>query len=294
MKTVAVLTQRNLRLFFRDKAAVFFSLLAPLILIALYALVLGGLQIDNLAEALPAASSDDIRWFVNTWVFAGITMITTLTTSLAALSTFVEDRASGRFRDFLVSPIRQWQMILGYLSASFLISVLMSLGTAVVGQLYMVIRGDSTMSAPQMLEAAGWIILSSAAFAALSSFVVTFLKSAGAFSAVSTIVGTLSGFLAGAYIPVGLLPTGVVSVLNALPFAQSAMLIRGPLTQKALDALTEGPGQSQALASLEPYYGITAFVGDWQITPTVAALLLAAVTVVFTGLGVWRLSRKIR
>lgn len=294
MRSVAILTLRNLRLFFRDRAAVFFSLLAPLILVGLYALVLGALQVDSLTESLPAASPASIQWFVNSWVFAGITMITTLTTALAALSTFVEDRASGRFQDFLVSPVRQWQMILGYLSASFLISVLMSLGTGAVGQLYVAIRGEAIMSVQQMAESAGWIVLSSATFAAMASFAVTFLKSSAAFSALSTVVGTLSGFLAGAYIPAGALPAGVVSVLNVLPFAQSAMLIRGPFTHKALDALTVGSGQEQALAPLESFYGITASVGDWQITTPAAALALVGFTVVFTALSVWRLSRKIR
>lgn len=294
MNSVAVLTVRNLRLFFRDRAAVFFSLLSSLILIALYALFLGRLQVDNLTEALPNASAGDIQWFVNAWVFAGITMITTLTTALAALSIFVEDRSSGRFRDFLASPIRRWQLILGYFLSSLVISVLMTVLVAVVGQAYMLIRGEEIMAIGQMAEAAGWIVLSSAAFAALSSFIVTFLKSSGAFAALSTVVGTLIGFLAGAYIPAGTLPSNVVSIMNALPFAQSAMLIRGPFTQKALNAVTDGPAHAEALKSVESFYGITASVGDWEITATVAALMLAGVLVVFTALGAWRLSRKIR
>lgn len=294
MNSVGVLTVRNLRLFFRDRAAVFFSLLSSLILIALYALFLGRLQIDNLTEALPNASAGDIQWFVNAWVFAGITMITTLTTALAALSIFVEDRSSGRFRDFLASPIRRWQLILGYFLSSLVISVLMTVLVAAVGQTYMFIRGEEIMAVGQMAEAAGWIILSSGAFAALSSFIVTFLGSSGAFAALSTVVGTLIGFLAGAYIPVGTLPGNVVNIMNALPFAQSAMLIRGPFTQKALDAVTAGPGHVEALKSVESFYGITASVGDWKITVTVAALMLAGVLVAFTALGAWRLSRKIR
>lgn len=41
MRTITLLTGRNLRVFFRDRAGVFFSLLSALILIALYALFLG-------------------------------------------------------------------------------------------------------------------------------------------------------------------------------------------------------------------------------------------------------------
>lgn len=292
MRSIALLTGRNLRLFFRDRAGVFFSLLSALILIGLYALFLGNLQVESLAAQLPNASAADIHWFVNAWVFAGITMITTLTTALAALSVFVDDRASGRFSDFIVSPIRRWQLILGYLAASFVVSVIMTLVILIIGQLYLLTQGDALMSPGQLAQVVGYIALSSAASAALASFAVTFLRSAGAFAALSTVVGTIIGFLAGAYIPAGTLPTGVVNVMNALPFAQSALLIRQPYTADALDAVTGGA--QPATDAVAEFYGITAHIGDSEITVGLAVFVLLAVVVVFAALGAWRLSRKIR
>ncbi|WP_295782673.1 ABC transporter permease [uncultured Microbacterium sp.] len=292
MRTVSILMGRNLRLFFRDRAGVFFSLLSALILIALYALFLGNLQVDNLTERFPNAEIGDIHWFVNAWVFAGITMITTLTTALAALAVFVDDRASGRFGDFLVSPIRRVELILGYLLSSFLISLAMTLVILVVGQVYLLSQGDSIMTASEAGETLGYVALSSLAFAALSSFVVTFLRSSGAFAALSTVVGTVIGFLAGAYIPVGTLPDAIVNGINALPFAQSAMLIRRPMTAGALHALTDG--QAQAAKAVESFYGISATVGEVSVTPSLAIVVLLAVLVVFCVLGARRLSRAIR
>jgi len=292
MRTVSILTGRTLRLFFRDRAGVFFSLLSALILIALYALFLGNLQVDNLTERFPNAETGDIHWFVNAWVFAGITMITTLTTALAALAVFVDDRASGRFSDFLVSPIRRVELILGYLLSSFLISLAMTLVILVVGQVYLLTQGDSIMTASEAGETLGYVALSSLAFAALSSFVVTFLRSSGAFAALSTVVGTVIGFLAGAYIPVGTLPDAIVNGINALPFAQSAMLIRRPMTAGALHALTDG--QAQAAKAVESFYGISATVGEVSVTPSLAIVVLLAVLVVFCALGARRLSRAIR
>lgn len=292
MRTVTILTGRNLRLFFRDRAGVFFSLLSALILIALYALFLGNLQVDNLTERFPNAETGDIHWFVNAWVFAGITMITTLTTALAALAVFVDDRASGRFSDFLVSPIRRVELILGYLVSSFLISLTMTLVILIVGQMYLLTQGDSMMTAGEAGETLGYVALSSLAFAALSSFVVTFLRTSGAFAALSTVVGTVIGFLAGAYIPAGTLPAGIVNVINALPFAQSAMLIRRPMTAGALHALTDG--QAQAAEAVESFYGISATVGEVSVTPSLAIVVLLAVLVVFCALGARRLSRLIR
>lgn len=292
MRSVAILTGRNLRLFFRDRAGVFFSLLSALILIGLYALFLGGLQVDNLTGRLPNATDDDIQWFVNAWVFAGITMITTLTTALAALAVFVDDKASGRFSDFIVSPIRRPELILGYLLSSFAISFTMTLVIVAIGQLYLLIQGNALMTVEETATTIGYVAISSLAFAALSSFIVTFLRSSGAFAALSTVVGTIIGFLAGAYIPAGTLPDGIVNVMNTLPFAQSAMLIRGPMTAQPLATLADG--QTQASDAIEAFYGISAYVGDFEVTSGFAIAVLFGVFVVFTTLGAWQLARRIR
>jgi multidrug/hemolysin transport system permease protein len=284
--------RRNLRLFFRDRAAVFFSLLSALILIGLYGLFLGNQQVDALQARLPHASSGEIRAFVVAWVFAGVAMITTLTTSLSSLSQLVEDAATGRFRDFLVSPVRRLELILGYLLSGFIISVLVTSVTVVVGQLYLAITGGSVMTPLQMLTCFGYICLSSGAFVAISAFAVTFVPSPQAFTAVATIVGTLVGFLAGAYIPPGVLPNGVVNVIQALPFAQSALLLRQPLTHDALQTMTSG--NAQAADSISAFYGMTAKVGDATVTNGWALLELGAIVVVFLALGAWRMGRRIR
>ena len=48
----------------------------------------------------------------------------------------------------------------------------------------------------------GYVVLFAFAFSAISSFVITFISSRNGFTALSTIVGTLLGFLAGA-LPAG-------------------------------------------------------------------------------------------
>lgn len=292
MRSVGLITGRNLRLFFRDRIGVFFSLLSALILIALYALFLGGLQIDTLKAQLPNADVGDIQWFVNSWVFAGITMITTLTTALAALGVFVDDNVSGRFRDFVVSPIRRTHLVLGYLLSSFIVSLVMTLIIIAIGQIYLLTQGNDLMTPANFLRTLGYVALSSAAFAALAGFAVTLLNSTGAFTAVSTIVGSLIGFLSGAYVPSGTLPAGVVNFMNALPFAQSAMLIRLPFTEAPLAALANGKGAE--FEALQSFYGATASVGGFRITDGIATAVLALVFIVFVVLASWRLSRKIR
>ena len=292
MKDTLAFTRRNLSVFFRDRTQVSLALLSALILLAIYGLFLGNLQVDALKAALPNADTADVQWFVNTWVLAGTTMITTVTASIAGIATFVEDRASGRFKDFVVTPVHRSSLTLGYLAATFVIAFALTLVVLLVGQVYLLTQGQSTMDAGQLAAAVGYCALSCAAFSALASFIVSFVRSSGAYSSLATIVGTAIGFLAGAYITPGLLPEGVATTLAALPFMHAAMLVRIPFTADALSALTDG--QAEAIESLSETYGITSSVNDLVISPAIAMGSLVVVAALFTVLGGWRVSRTLR
>jgi multidrug/hemolysin transport system permease protein len=292
MTTALGLVRRNLRIYYRDRGQVILSLIAPLILLLLYVLFLGNMQIDALAADLPSASDDDINAFVYTWVFAGMVMITTVTTGLSALNTFVDDRIFGRFKDFRVSPINPIQLVAGYLVASFLIALVMSMvvfvvGLGVVATLYSGFPGWGAVAA-----SIGYTTLMCLGFSALSSLIVTFVRSSGAFTSLSVIVGTIIGFLACAYIPSGTMSKGVVDVLNSLPFSQSAMLLREPLAGGPLDTLTEDlPGARETIAD---FFGFELHVGAGEATPAIAVLVLVGLTVVCGALGALRMGRSIK
>lgn len=292
MNVILDIMSRNLRLYFRDRLGVFFSLLAAIILFLLYTLFLGNLQTQGLEQAFPDAPDGAVKAFVDSWMFAGIVGITAVTTGLGAFSAFVEDGASGRFRDFLVSPITRSQLVLGYLLSSFVIALTMTLFVLVVSLLYLFLVDGLVLTAAQLALTVGYLALSCAAYAALSAFVVSFVRTTGAFSALSTIVGTVLGFLCGAYIPVGSLPEGVANVINALPFAQSSMIVRQQFTDTALNDLAGD--QAQAADGLRDAYGISASVGDWDVTVGYVVAVLAAMAVVFTTLAALRIRSRIR
>ena len=292
MSVILDIMGRNLRLYFRDRLGVFFSLLAAIILFLLYTLFLGSLQTRGLEEAFPDAPDGSVKTFVDSWAFAGIVAITAVTTGLGAFSAFVEDGTTGRFRDFLVSPIKRSQLILGYLLSSFVIAVMMTMFVLVASVAYLFFVDGLVLTAQQLVLTVAYLLLSCAAYAALSAFVVSFVKTQGAFAALSTIVGTVLGFLCGAYIPVGSLPEGVANVINALPFGQSSMLIRQQFTETSLEGFAGS--QPEALEGLREAYGITASVGDWDVTVAFVIVVLAAMAVVFTTLAALRIRSRIR
>ncbi|HWK21353.1 MAG TPA: ABC transporter permease [Microbacteriaceae bacterium] len=292
MSTVLAITGRNLRLYFRDPLNVFFSLLGALIVFALYALFLGNIQTQSIAATAPGADPDLVRGFVDAWMFGGIVALSTMSTTLGALSVFVDDSASGRFRDFLVAPIRRGQLVLGYLLGAFVIGLIMSVIVLAVSIVYLWLVSGIVLSVPQVAASLGWVALSSAGFAALWAFIVSFLRTTGSFAAVSTVVGTVAGFVAGAYIAVGLFPAAVRDTVSALPFAQSAMLLRIEFASEPLAALVGG--SPEAIAALEHFYGISLYVGDWSVPVWFAAGVLAVMTLVFAVLAAIRIRSRIR
>lgn len=291
MRVVGAITGRNLRLFFRDPMNVFFSLLGAFIVFLLYVLFLGNVQEESITAAVPDADPALISGFIDSWMFGGILALTTMTTPLGALGVFVEDAATGRFRDFLVSPLRRGQLVLGYLVAAFIIGTAITLIVLMVALLYLWVLTGVVLSAGAIVRSVGWIALSTAAFTALWAFVVSFLRSTGAFSALSTIVGTTAGFVAGAYIALGVFPETVREAVSALPFAQSAMLLR---IEFAGDTLAELVGSYEpAIEELSVFYGLSLEIGAWTIAVWFAAAVLAAMTVVFTTLAAARIRSRI-
>jgi multidrug/hemolysin transport system permease protein len=292
VSVVAAIVMRNLRLFFRDRLNVFFSLLGAIILFALYTLFLGNLQTEGLADSFPDAQPREVKAYVDSWMFAGIVLITTITTGLGALSVLVDDTQSGRFRDFLVSPIRRGQIVLGYLIAAVSVALLMSLIVLALSVLYLGVIDGLWLAPDSLLRVTGIVVLCCAAFTALSALIVSGVRTAGAFSALATIVGTVLGFVAGAYIPVGSLPDSVGNVINALPFGQAGMLLRRDFTGESLPAMTGGIPQAEE--ALRQVYGIDAYVGHWVVPVSVVIATLIGLTVVCTALAALRIRARIR
>ncbi|MCC9204187.1 ABC transporter permease [Arthrobacter sp. zg-Y769] len=291
MNVVLDITGRNLRLYFRDRLNLFFSLLGALVLFLLYTLFLGNQQTEGLAEMFPQAAEEDIKGFVDAWMFAGIVGITAITTGLAAVNVIVDDTATGRFRDFLVSPISRGQLVLGYLLSTVAIALIMTTVVLAVSLGYLAAVDGVVLTAGQLARTYGYLVLSCIAFGSLSAFIVTFVRTPGSFAALSTLVGTILGFAAGSYIPVGAFPEGVKNFVSALPFMQSSMVVRQEMTAGSMDAVTDQP---EAAAAVREIFGITATVGNWEVPTGYVVFVLAAMVVVFVLLAALRIRSRIR
>ena len=216
---------RNLKLFFRDKSAVFFSLLAVFIIIGLYAVFLGDAWIPRDMQDLP-----DTQFLMNSWLVSGLLAVASITTTMGAFETMISDKVKKIDCDFYASPVKKSRLTAGYLGSALAIGVIMSFVTFAVVEAYIVLRGGRLAGPLAMLKTAGLILLATMANTSLVCFTASFFKSQQAFGTASTIIGTLIGFLTGIYLPVGNLPASVQTVIKVFPISHSAVEPTGVCT----------------------------------------------------------------
>lgn len=230
---ILALVKRNLKLYFRDKVSVFFSLLGVFIIIGLYVIFLGNMMtryVDQFIDDQTISSS-----LMRSWIMAGVISVTTITTCNGAFGIMVEDTALSRMRDFKVSPIKRWQLVLSYVISAMVVGLIMSLLTLILSEIYIYVSGGTILSFPALLKVLFYIFLSVFSSSALIFFIMSFLKSQNAFGTASSIIGTLIGFLTGIYIPIGNLPTGVQTIIKIFPLSHSGVLLRQVMMGEVVD-----------------------------------------------------------
>jgi multidrug/hemolysin transport system permease protein len=283
------LVKRNVRLYLRDKAAVFFSFLSIIIILLLYILFLGKMQNDIVAENF--GPNPNNAWLTTSWIMAGILTVSTITVPLGAVGNLIDDRHNQILNDFYVSPINRNTLALSYLISAWVIGALMVTLNLVIGLGYVVLQGGDIPSVLQFLKLFGLMILSIMSFSSFFFYISLFMKSRNAYGTLSTLVGTFIGFLGGIYIPIGQLGENVQKVMNSIPVAHAVTIMRKVYMQGAIDAVFTGPA--------EPYYesyaktfGLTIYFGDYEMQGYQMILSLVLFMVVFYSLSVLRLSKN--
>lgn len=277
--------KRNLLIFFRDKAAVFFSLLAVFLIIGLYALFLGDVWVNSFT------GMSGVRYLMDSWIMAGLLAVTSVTTTMGAFGIMVEDKTKKIIKDFTSSPLKRSRIAGGYILSSYLIGCIMSFITLVLAEIYVVMNGGELLEPAALVKVAGLILLSTLSNTSLVLFMVSFFNGANAFSTASTILGTLIGFLTGIYLPIGQLPEAVQWMIKAFPVSHSAVLLRQVMMAEPLSATFAGAPDS-AVQEFEELMGVTYKFGDTTVTPLMSIAVLIVTAAVFYGLSIWNLSRK--
>ena len=279
--------KRNLLVFFKDKASVFFSLLSVFIIIGMYALFLGDVWTSSMKD-VPNA-----RNLMDCWIVAGLIAVTSVTTTMGAFGIMVEDKSKKIIKDIRSSPMPRVSIAGGYILSAFVIGVIMCVVALALCQLYLLSGGGALFGGMQLLKIFGIILLSTFSNTALVLLFVSFFQSNNAFSIASTIIGTVIGFLTGIYIPIGQLPAGVQTVIKFFPPSHSALLLRQVMMEDAIKTGFAG-APADVVSGFKQMLGVTFQIGDQTITPIISILILILAGILFLGLAMLNLSRKKR
>jgi multidrug/hemolysin transport system permease protein len=283
------LIKRNLLLYLRDKASVFFSFLSVIIIVIMYTLFLGNLQRSGIEYT--TGPVDGLDWLVSSWIMAGILTVSTVTVPLGILGTMIADRETGKISDFYTAPIDRKILALSYLISSWIIGFIMVFLNLMVGQAYVLTQGGEFFTLYQLIRLIGLMTLSIIAFSTMFYYISLFMKTQNSFGLLSTLVGTFIGFLGGIYVQIGLMPKVVQNVMNALPTAHSVVLIRNIYMEEAINFVFgsyTGPEYIEFIQDM----GLVAQIGSYNLRSWQMILSLAMFATLFYTLSVIRLNKS--
>lgn len=278
---------RNCKVFLRDRASVFFSFLSVFIIIGLYVLFLGDVMKQSVRDMPSGAAMMDC------WIMAGMLAAATFTTTMGSLGTMVEDRALKIRKDFDCSPLRRSSIAGGYMISALMLGFVLCVVTLLLAEGYIVLNGGGWLSLAQTLQVLGVVSLSVLASSGMLFFIVSFLKTNNAFGGLSTVTGTLIGFITGIYIPIGSLPAPVQAVIKCFPISHAAVLLRQIMMRAPMDAAFAAAPQA-VREGMQQELGIVFKYGGYTAEPWLHLTVLAMTAAVFFALSVWRIAKANR
>ena len=283
MNASVALAKRCSLTYFRDRQSVFFSLMGVIIVVLLYLLFLRNMLIESYPD-IPGMDS-----LIDAWVLSGILGIVPVTTCAGSLQTMIEDKADGRDRDILITPMTSSQIALGYILSTFIVGIVMSLLTFAICIAYLAATG-CPLSAIGVLESLVLLIPSALSASIVMYAISSFLNSTGAFSGLFTVVSVLIGFLAGIYMPMGVMPDAMNVVGTLVPASHMAALFRDTLAAEALnDAFGSMPATE--LAEFRMDMGFDLHLGGFEFSAETMIAYALIVTAAFFAVAVIRMRK---
>lgn len=286
------LTQRNIKVFYRDKSRLIFSLFSPAIVLVLYEVFLKQNMINEFTQAFSSLSLSDsrIEGLVQSWIISGALYLTTLSAAAAAINGYSYDRIEKRFDDFFVTPISRFELALSYLLSTMIVTFIV---TMILYLVSLLLLNNYLFFSWGIIEAIFLESLLSSAI--LSFFSMVFVHSEGGATTVVSLVNSLGGFLAGVYISFGALGKTLVNILGCLPFAQGSTLFRYRFMNVKLEEILNTIPSNMRFEIKEKVYsslGISMRVFDKSISTGWIQIIALIFIVVLTILASMSLNKK--
>lgn len=165
----------------------------------------------------------------------------------------------------------------------------------ILGEIYIVVNGGELLSLLNMLKVVGIIAIDDLATTSIVMFIAMFITTEGAYTAVCTVIGTISGFITGIYIPVGSLPDSVATAVKCFPISHAGSMLRQIFTESAITECTKSvPAELKpdVIDQINSEMGIIYSFGDHTVTDFESIIVLVATAAVFFVLTAFAARRK--
>lgn len=228
MKTFLTMTKRNIKMFFKDKAMFFTSLITPIILLVLYTTFLGKVYRDSFMSNMPEGFNipeSIVNGTVSGQLFSSLLAVSCVTVAFCANMLMVTDKVTGARKDFCITPVKRSTLAMSYYVGTLITTLIVSIVGTIACFIYIAISGWY-MSVADVFLILLDIIMLTVFGTALSSIINIFLSSQGQISAVGTVVSSGYGFICGAYMPISQFGAVLQNILAFLPGTYGTSLLK--------------------------------------------------------------------
>jgi len=284
-------TKRNMMMYFKDKGAVFFSLLTSIIVFALYQLFLKGTFYDSIGGAMEGleglVEDGDLKMLINGILLTGIMGSALITIPYNCLNIIVKDKENKVDYDISATPLKRWQIIVSYFTASSLCSIIMVAIILTAGLVALSAMGDTYITAKSIAILYGIVIAGAISSTAFFMIVMLFFKNTAASSAFFGILASAAGFVIGAYIPISQFSGVVQTVCNLFPASHITVLFRQFLLGGVVDHINDGIGGLDGGAfaeSIKNVFSFNAYLFDGLVSNRTSVIYVGVFALVCIGL----------
>lgn len=282
-KKIINLTIRNIKVYFSDKGMFLTSLITPAILLILYATFLSNVFQSTFVNAMPKGielSKKLLNGLVKGQLVASLLSVSCITVAFCSNMLMVQDKVNENIKDLMITPTDKKTLVISYFLASFISTLIVNLFALILCLIYIASSGWFMNLTDVLLIILNVVILTLFG-CVLSSIINSFLNTQGQISVVGTIVSSMYGFIAGAYMPMSQFGAGLRKVLLYLPTTYGTALMknsvmRGPFRE--LEKIVPGNIVNSLKKSLD--IGLL-FNGNVVEASTMYLIVLMTIVVLF-------------
>lgn len=242
MSEITILVKRNIKIFVREKATVFFSFLSTLILIALYFLFIAKIYTSGMdnpdAGGIAMTLNSKSKYFiVYLQMMAGVLVLNSMSLATGAFSTIARDFETKRFYSFLLTPIKSYKIILSYFVAGFIASFVINTFTWIVSFVTIGMSTGYWLALPTFFMVLFVLFVASLISSSFMMLVTSLVKSSAAIGVINGVSGTFFGFLCGIYMPYSNLGEATKVIGSFLPFTHLTIWLKRVMLNRAFSQL---------------------------------------------------------